>query len=473
MGVLTGMMTRVADWLRDCIENHKLRILLGLVVFIAEAFLFLETGVLEQEIVNFHSGEGSWQLQLTAENPEICQEFTPQYEELSLFSVLVYQDAITMQDGGIKLVITDSRDEIVFEKELGITETENGRFTDMEADLDLSSGKKYYLSVVGIPSSLGEYPAIGVCGSEYELPENGKLVWDEELSDTQLVSRYHYVGALTSSKVLNALFLSLITALGVGFGLPKDKKLRKAAGVVLFIAAPFVLGQRLELLTYNSQFYLPMAMQWNLGIMYLLEVLVLFITHSPAFGVVFTNVVLTVLYSANYFVLMYRGTSLRMNDFAAIGTAADVVGDFDLTPNVHLAMAWGILAVVVVYGVQTTVWRLDGKREKQETTGDVGGKGESSLLKRMEKYGIGQVSLLKVAHHGSRYTSSEDFLKEVRPSLSVISCGKKNRYGHPHEEVLKRLQQVKSQILDTPTYGAVVVEVGKKITLKTWKTSGN
>jgi len=52
------------------------------------------------------------------------------------------------------------------------------------------------------------------------------------------------------------------------------------------------------------------------------------------------------------------------------------------------------------------------------------------------------IDVLKVAHHGSTYTSSMDFLKEVTPEIAIITCGKDNEYYYPHEAVLKRLKEV-------------------------------
>ncbi len=48
--------------------------------------------------------------------------------------------------------------------------------------------------------------------------------------------------------------------------------------------------------------------------------------------------------------------------------------------------------------------------------------------------------MLKVAHHGSKNSTKEEFLEIVNPKASVISCGKDNSYGHPHKELLERLE---------------------------------
>ncbi|MFH0942896.1 MAG: ComEC/Rec2 family competence protein [Candidatus Beckwithbacteria bacterium] len=76
---------------------------------------------------------------------------------------------------------------------------------------------------------------------------------------------------------------------------------------------------------------------------------------------------------------------------------------------------------------------------------------ELRLLGRLEP-----VEVLKVAHHGSKYSSSEAFLKEVRPRLAVISVGK-NSFGHPTEEVLERLKQAWVKVLRTDQQGLIQV----------------
>lgn len=94
-------------------------------------------------------------------------------------------------------------------------------------------------------------------------------------------------------------------------------------------------------------------------------------------------------------------------------------------------------------------------------TGDVEQEGEQDILQRgfVEKYGIFDVDLLKVAHHGSKTSSSEAFLQMIKPKAAVISCGENNRYGHPHTEVLERLADVGSKILSTTERGQITITV--------------
>lgn len=73
-----------------------------------------------------------------------------------------------------------------------------------------------------------------------------------------------------------------------------------------------------------------------------------------------------------------------------------------------------------------------------------------------------ELTILKVAHHGSKNSTSEEFLKAANPKLAIISCGEGNRYGHPHEETLERLEKVDIPWFCTKDYGAITVTVDDK-----------
>lgn len=66
---------------------------------------------------------------------------------------------------------------------------------------------------------------------------------------------------------------------------------------------------------------------------------------------------------------------------------------------------------------------------------------------------------LKVAHHGSKYSSTDEFLKNVSPKYAIISCGYKNRYNHPHKETLDRLEKANSRYLRTDLNGNIILEI--------------
>jgi beta-lactamase superfamily II metal-dependent hydrolase len=65
--------------------------------------------------------------------------------------------------------------------------------------------------------------------------------------------------------------------------------------------------------------------------------------------------------------------------------------------------------------------------------------------------------ILKVAHHGSKYATSQDFLDQVKPEVAIISCGEWNRYGHPSQVVLDRLKDMNVKLYRTDLQGEITI----------------
>ena len=72
-----------------------------------------------------------------------------------------------------------------------------------------------------------------------------------------------------------------------------------------------------------------------------------------------------------------------------------------------------------------------------------------------------ECTILKVGHHGSKHSTAVETIKCLTPQLAVISSGRNNRYGHPHEELLERLEDGRCLIYNTQDEGAVTVEIQK------------
>lgn len=85
-------------------------------------------------------------------------------------------------------------------------------------------------------------------------------------------------------------------------------------------------------------------------------------------------------------------------------------------------------------------------------TGDIGAETEKKLLDSME-----DVDFLKVAHHGSKYSTCQGFLDVVSPEIAVISCSAKNTYGHPSADTIKKLEDCGAQVEYTMKNGAITV----------------
>ena len=88
--------------------------------------------------------------------------------------------------------------------------------------------------------------------------------------------------------------------------------------------------------------------------------------------------------------------------------------------------------------------------------GDASTEREKDIL---EKYNLKDVDFLKVGHHGSNTSSSEEFINSINPKYSLISVGKNNRYGHPNKEVLDTLND--SKIYRTDQDGSIMFKIKK------------
>lgn len=102
-------------------------------------------------------------------------------------------------------------------------------------------------------------------------------------------------------------------------------------------------------------------------------------------------------------------------------------------------------------------------------TGDAEYEEESSIL--LSEMDISS-TVLKVGHHGSQYSTSEDFLDKVSPSIAVISCGYENSYGFPKQDVLDMLKNHDVDLYRTDLQGDIIITCdGENVTVSTEKTT--
>jgi len=96
--------------------------------------------------------------------------------------------------------------------------------------------------------------------------------------------------------------------------------------------------------------------------------------------------------------------------------------------------------------------------------GDAGVEKEKDIL---EKYNLKNIDFLKVGHHGSNTSSSENFINSINPKYSLISVGENNRFGHPRDEVLDILKN--SKIYRTDLDGSIEINLNKNgYKIRTW-----
>ncbi len=115
---------------------------------------------------------------------------------------------------------------------------------------------------------------------------------------------------------------------------------------------------------------------------------------------------------------------------------------------------------------ESLVFLLSYKEFSCLFTGDLEGDGEKEFLSYIDANGLDEewaqrlekLTVLKVAHHGSRFATSAEFLKKVNADYAVISCGVNNRYGHLSEETVERLREEQMRIYDTRVGGQISVQ---------------
>ena len=92
------------------------------------------------------------------------------------------------------------------------------------------------------------------------------------------------------------------------------------------------------------------------------------------------------------------------------------------------------------------VFKVQYQRFEMLFTGDIEEVAEKQLLK-MDSNGELKADILKVAHHGSKTSSSNEFLEAVDPNIAVIGVGDNNKFGHPNDEVLNRIKELRHRSL--------------------------
>ena len=86
--------------------------------------------------------------------------------------------------------------------------------------------------------------------------------------------------------------------------------------------------------------------------------------------------------------------------------------------------------------------------------GDASNATEKEIL---NEYNLPNIDVLKIGHHGSKTSSSKEFINSINPKCSIISAGKNNRYGHPNKEVLDNL--IDSKIYRTDQDGSIMFKI--------------
>ena len=132
-----------------------------------------------------------------------------------------------------------------------------------------------------------------------------------------------------------------------------------------------------------------------------------------------------------------------------------------LSPDVRLTVLSSPMAASTDEGgenARSLALRLDGGGASALLAADIDSSTEAALTIWQRRL---DVDLLKVSHHGSRSASTAEFLAQVTPRIAVISCGRRNIYGHPHPVVLERLAAAACEVHSTAREGHLIFEARK------------
>ena len=114
----------------------------------------------------------------------------------------------------------------------------------------------------------------------------------------------------------------------------------------------------------------------------------------------------------------------------------------------------------------SVVLRIIYGEQKILLTGDIEKETETGLLQTPEML---QTDVIKVAHHGSRTSSTENFVKAVSANIAIIPVGRTSPFGHPHTEVLERWKNANTKILTTGEHGTITILTdGKGLQIETY-----
>lgn len=103
----------------------------------------------------------------------------------------------------------------------------------------------------------------------------------------------------------------------------------------------------------------------------------------------------------------------------------------------------GCLAIKVVYGEISFLF-----------TGDIEQETEEEMLARGEEV---EATIFQLGHHGSSTSNSEAFLRAIAPDITIYSAAEGNSYGHPHQEVIQRLEELEIPVYGTDQYGTILI----------------
>ena len=118
-------------------------------------------------------------------------------------------------------------------------------------------------------------------------------------------------------------------------------------------------------------------------------------------------------------------------------------------------------------------YAIDGTKEfSMLLTGDIEKIAEDEIVSMYKNTNALQANILKIAHHGSKTSTTQEFLNLVKPQIALIGVGENNSFGHPNKVTLDKLNNLGTKIFRTDLSGEITITVTKKRKYKNKTTNG-
>ncbi len=339
----------------EYMKHRKIQVAVAFLVMLLLLIYFpgnwLKVG---EYIENYCTGLYGWVPEASNTEMTYVQEFMPCYSYLEELGVCFRNTEGISEEGTVVFSVKELSGEELFYQELSYGDLEDSYYM-FDVNLTLDKKQTYQIVVTFNPVQ-DDSPTVLLSTTEEYLEENMIFSCNGTVMEGQQLAVYYtyyttYENEQTQRNVLQALLMILCISVMIAVGFPLESKYKKAIAYILLAMAPYMLGQRLELLSTTQESMVENAMAWNVGLMYLLELCLWLIIRNPGIALAVSNLFLTLLYSVNYFVEIYRGVSFRFSDLLALKTFTSVAGNYSITPNDQVAKAWLLGIIFIVAGL--------------------------------------------------------------------------------------------------------------------------
>jgi competence protein ComEC len=151
-------------------------------------------------------------------------------------------------------------------------------------------------------------------------------------------------------------------------------------------------------------------------------------------------------------------------------TVLEAGNRLDIEKDIYINILWPSTSEKIsdnILNNNSLVCKLVYKNFSCLFTGDIEEIAEKSILKKYENnLKILKSDIIKVAHHGSKTSSTEEFLETVSPKIALVGVGKNNKFGHPNDDVIERLKSLNCKVYRTDECGEVKIVINRSGNIK-------